>query len=147
LIALVDIVSPANRTTATGRREYQAKRDEARQQGAHLVEIELVLQGRTCLDISTDGLPEFDYIVSVCRARQQDRYEIYTTTLQKRLPRFRLPLAADDRDLVVDLQAVFTRCYDQYFACQIDYQKDPPTLLKDADYKWMQQLLKQQKLR
>jgi hypothetical protein len=147
MMALIDIVSPANRTTATGRKEYHAKRDEARQSGAHIVEIELVLQGHTCLDISTEGLPEFDYTVSVCRARQQDRYEIYTTTVQKRLPRFRLPLAADDRDLVVDLQSVFTRCYDQNFAGQIDYQKDPPTLLKDADYKWMQQMLKQQKLR
>jgi hypothetical protein len=139
VISVVDIVSPANRATTKGRQEYKKKRDEYRKLNANLIELELVLQGATCLDISSEGLPEFDYAVSVCRARQQDRYEIYTTTLQKRLPRIRLPLAADDRDLIVDLQAVFTRCHDRFFAAKIDYQKDPPMLLKEPDYKWLRQ--------
>jgi hypothetical protein len=145
LISALDIVSPANRTTTKGRQEYKKKREEIRKQGANLIEIELVLQGQSCLDISAEGLPEYDYAVSVCRARQQDRYEIYTTTVQKRLPRIRLPLAADDRDLIVDLQAVFTRCYDRFFTNKIDYRKDPPMLLKEADYKWLRQTVGQAK--
>jgi hypothetical protein len=147
LISVMDLVSPTNRTTPAGRREYLAKRDEFRRMGAHLVEIDLVLQGQTCLDISPDGLPEWDYAVSVCRAGQADRYEIYTTTLRKRLPRIRLPLTAEDRETVVDLQAILTRCYDLAFAGQIDYQKNPPVLLSDEDSRWVQQLLKDQGLR
>ena len=122
---MVDIVSPANRTTPAGRKDYLTRREEFRRACAHLVELDLVLQGQSCLDLSAEGLPDWDYVVSVCRAQQPDRYEVYTTTLQKRLPRFRLPLASDDRDTVVDLQAVFPRCYEQLFAGQIDYQKDP----------------------
>lgn len=137
LISVIDIVSPTNRTTTKGREEYKRRRDEVRKLGANLIELDLVLQGTTCLDISSEGLPEFDYAVSVCRARQQDRYEIYTTTLQKRLPRIRLPLSADDRDLIVDLQAIFARCHDRFFTGKIDYQKDPPVLLKEADAKWL----------
>jgi hypothetical protein len=147
VVTLVDLISPTNRTTAKGRKEYTSFRDLNRQQGAHLVEMEFVMQGQTCLDISTSGLPEHDYLVSVCRARQQDRYEIYTTTLQKRLPRIRLPLAADDRDIVIDLQTVFARGYDQCFTGKVDYAKDPPMQLKDTDQKWMQALLTQLKLR
>ena len=148
LISLVDVVSPANKTTAAGRLAYLEKRKEAKNASASLVEIDLVMQGQPLLDYSREGLPEWDHAVTVTRASQPERYEIYTATLQKRLPRFRLPLAADDRDTVLDLQIVFTRCFDQAnFLGQIDYLRDPPTRLDDDDRKWMDTLLRQQKLR
>jgi hypothetical protein len=147
LITHLDVMSPANRSTAAGRSEYIAGRTQARQAGAHVVEHDLVLQGQTCLDVAPDGLPEYDYAITVGRARQPDRFEMYTTTVQKKLPRIRLPLAADDRDLVVDVQAIFTRAYDRAFAGKVNYAKDPPVLLRDNDLKWTQQMLKQQGLR
>jgi hypothetical protein len=148
LITLVDVVSPTNKTTDAGRQAYLAKRKEAKSSGASLVEIDLVLQGEPMLDYSRDGLPEWDHAVTVTRSTQPERYEIYTATLQKKLPKFRLPLAADDRDTVLDLQIVFTRCFDQAnFLGQIDYLRDPPTRLDDDDRKWMDTLLRQQKLR
>jgi hypothetical protein len=148
LITLVDVVSPTNKLNATGRAAYLAKRDEGKNAKANLVEIDLVLQGQPTLEYSRDGLPDWDYVVTVTRATQPDRYEIYTATLQKRLPRFRLPLASDDRDTVLDLHIAFTRCYDQGgFAAKIDYSKDPSTPLSDEDRKWLHDVLKQQKLR
>jgi hypothetical protein len=148
LITLLDVVSPANKTTAAGRTAYLDKRQEGRKAGANLVEIDLVLQGQPTLEYSRDGLPDWDYAVTVTRSTQPERYEIYTATLQKRLPRFRLPLASDDRDTVLDLHTSFTRCYDQGgFAAKIDYARDPGTMLADDDRKWLNDLLKQQKLR
>ncbi len=147
LISVIDLVSPTNRTTATGRKEYLAKRDEFRRQGAHLVELDLVLQGQSCLNLSLENVPAYDYLVSVSRAQHPDRFEVYTSTLRSRLPRFRLPLASDDRDVVVDLQGIFNRSYDSYFGGKIDYGQDPPVLLNDDDRRWLQQLLKDQKLR
>jgi hypothetical protein len=113
LVTLVDFVSPINKTTATGKCAYLDKRKEARSANASIVEIDLAMQGQPLLDYSRDGLPEWDYAVTVTRSTQPERYEIYTSTIQKRLPRFKLPLAVDDRDIVVDLQAAFARCYDQ----------------------------------
>ncbi len=148
LITLIDVVSPANKTTTTGRKVYLEKRRESRSSSSNLVELDLVLQGEPTLDYSRDGLPDWDYAVTVTRSTQPERYEIYTATLQKRLPRFRLPLAADDRDTVLDLHTVFTRCYDQGgFAARIDYQKDPATALSSEDRQWLQQVLRQAKLR
>jgi hypothetical protein len=148
LVTLLEVVSPANKTTKAGRDAYLEKRREGRSASASLVEIDLVLQGQPTLEYSRDGLPEWDYAVTVTRSTQPDRYEIYTATLQKRLPRFRLPLAADDRDTVLDLHTAFTRCYDQGgFAAKIDYGRDPATPLEDGDRKWLADLLKQQKLR
>jgi hypothetical protein len=148
LITLIDVVSPANKVTTTGRAAYLDKRKEGKSASANLVELDLVLQGQPTLDYSREGLPDWDYAVTVTRSTQPEKYEIYTATLQKRLPRFRLPLAPDDRDTVLDLHTAFTRCYDQGgFAARIDYAKDPPTTLAAEDKQWVQEMLKQQKLR
>ena len=107
-----------------------------------------MLQGQPTLEYSRDGLPDWDYAVTVTRSTQSERYEIYTATLQKRLPRFRLPLAADDRDTVLDLQAAFARCYDQGgFAATIDYKREPLAVRGDEDRRWLDDVLKQHKLR
>jgi hypothetical protein len=148
LVTLVDLVSPANKLSQQGRTAYLDKRREGRAVNANLVEIDLVLQGQPTLEYSRDGLPDWDYAVTVTRSTQPERYEIYTATLQKRLPRFRLPLASDDRDTVLDLHTAFTRCYEQGgFGSKIDYTRDPSTALADEDRRWLHELLKQQKLR
>ncbi len=105
-----------------------------------------MLQGKPTLTYSRDGLPEFDYAVSVTRATAPDRYEIYTATIQKRLPKFKLPLAPDDRDALLDLQAAFSRAYDLGgFVTQIDYKTPPPldVPLTDAYRGWIDDMLKQ----
>jgi len=148
LVTLIDVVSPGNKTTAAGRSAYLNKRREAKTIGANLVELDLVLQGTPTLDYAREGLPDWDYAVTVTRATQPERYEIYTATIQKRLPRFRLPLSADDRDTVLDLQSAFTRCYDHSgYGGQIDYAADPPVPLEDEDRRWLHELLQQAKLR
>jgi hypothetical protein len=148
LVTLVDAVSLANKTTMAGRQAYLEKRREGKAAGANLVEIDLILQGQALLEYSREGLPDWDYAATVTRHTQPDRFEIYTAKLPKRLPRFRLPLAGDDRDVVVDLQTVFNRAYDQgSFASQIDYQQDPVTTLRPDDRRWLADHLKQQKMR
>jgi hypothetical protein len=148
LITLVDPVSPANRTRSEGRQAYMTKRAEARTCGSSLVEIDLVLQGQPMLDFSREGLPHWDYAVTVTRAAKPEPPEVYPATLDKRLPRFRLPLAADDRDTVVDLQAAFSRAYEQgNFAASIDYGQEPATSLVNEQRQWLDQRLREQKAR
>jgi hypothetical protein len=150
LVTLLEVVSPANKTTPAGRQAYLEKRKEATAQRAGIVEIDLVLQGKPTLNYSRDGLPEFDHAVSVTKATAPDRYEIYTATLQKRLPKFKLPLAPDDKDALLDLQGAFSRAYDLGgFHSVIDYKKAPPAdvPLSDTYKTWIQDMLKQMKLR
>jgi hypothetical protein len=148
LVCLVDVPGPANKLTARGRQAYHETRQQARAAGAALVEIDLVLQGKPLLDFNRDTLGEWDYAVSVTRASQPDVYEVYTTTLPKRIQRFRLPLASEDRDVVLDLHPVYARCYEACgFDRLIDYSRDPLTTLDDDDRTWLHDLLKQQKRR
>jgi hypothetical protein len=150
LVTLLEVVSPANKTTVAGRQAYLDARQQAVAQRAGIVEIDLVMQGKPTLTYSRDGLPEYDYAVTVTRSNAPDRYEIYTATLQKRLPKFKLPLAADDRDALLDLQAAFARAYDLgTFSTQINYKNPPPPDVPfSSEYKtWADELLKQMKLR
>lgn len=147
LTLVMDLISPGNCLWPRGRAEYQTHTNAARHQGSHLIELAFVLQGNTCLEADLTALTERQYVVCVHRAVKPARNELYGTTLQKRLPRIRVPLAADDRDLVLDLQAVFQKTYDRFFDGKVDYQKDPPVRLSDADQAWMLALFKATKLR
>jgi hypothetical protein len=144
LVTLLDLPSPSNKTTPAGREAFLNTRQEAKRAGASFVEIDLVLQGQPLLDYSRDGIPTWDYAITVERASHPKRFEIYTSTLRKRLPRFRLPLGAMDRDVVVDLQSVFGQCYDRAdFGARINYQ-DAPAFLHDriaigAYYLWQKE--------
>lgn len=142
LVTLIDSVSPANKTTAPGRQAFLDTRQQAKDQTANIVEIDLVLQGEPMLDYSRDGLPTWDYAVTVTRMTYPERYEIYTATVQKRLPRFRVPLAANDRDTVVDLQAVFLQAFEAGdFGNQIDHQREPTTAMDDDAFGRIRELL------
>jgi hypothetical protein len=122
LVTVVEVVCPANKVTPVGRTNYLGYRTAALGQRAGVVEIDLVSQGKPTLDFSRDGLPAYDYAVTVTRSTAPDRYEIYTAQVSKRLPKFKLPLAADDRDTVVDLQVAVARAYDLgQFGKQLDY--------------------------
>jgi hypothetical protein len=148
LVTLIEVPGPTNKILPQGRATYHETRKQARTMNANIVEVDLVLQGSPLLEYSRDGLPEWDYAVTVTRSAQPDRYEIYSATLPKRLPRFKVPLSSDDRDTVLDLQATFARAYDQgNFTSNIDYSKGPTTRMSDSQREFLDSWLRQMKLR
>jgi hypothetical protein len=165
LVSLLDLVSPANKTTVAGRQAYLDLRRQAKAAGASVVEIDLVLEGQPLLDYSREGLPDRGYTVTVTRSLQPDwldwaytvtvtrstppdRCEVYAATLHRRLPRFRLPLAPEDQDAVLDLQAAFGRAYEAFNGTgHIDYRRDPPIPLAEEDHRWLDALLVEKGLR
>jgi hypothetical protein len=148
VVTLLDVVSPANKTTAAGREAYLNTRRQSKAAGASLVEIDLVMHGQPMLDYSREGLPVWDHAVTVTRASQPERYEIYTATVQKKLPKFRLPLATDDRDTIIDLQSAFASTYDRAnFDGRINYQEAPAVPLSDENRRWLDELLREKQLR
>jgi hypothetical protein len=140
LVTLVDFVSPVNRTTPAGRAAYLDTRADAIAQRAAVVEIDLVTQGKPPLEFDRSQLPEHHYTVTVTRGTAPHKHQVYAAVLSKRLPPFKLPLAADDRDTVIDLQVSFARAYDAAdFARKVDYTAPPPSgvTLSAEDRKWL----------
>lgn len=145
LVTILEVVSLVDKLTEAGREAYLATRHAAKEAEASIVEIDLLLQGKPMLDYSREGLPEWDYSVTVTRSSLPERYEIYTSMLQKRLPRFKFPLASNDRDTVLDLQSEFVQAYeDGGFESQIDYGREFTVPLSDETRGWMNQLLRDQ---
>jgi hypothetical protein len=148
LVTLIDVVSPANKTTESGRQAFLQRFRAARGEQATVTEIDLVLQGTPVIKYASEDGSSRDYAVVVTRASQPNRPEVYPGALQKRLPKFRLPMAGDDKDTIIDLHSVFLRGLEQGgFAEKIDYRRDPATTLRPDQREWLDSLLKQQKLR
>ena len=147
----IEILSPANKTPGEGRNLYRHKQEEVLASDTHLVEIDLLRQGDPTVAIPPHCLSAhqpWHYVVSISRAGHRDRFEVYLVNLRQRLPRIAIPLQAPDPDVVLDLQAVFERCYEHgAYADLIDYGVDPETPLAPEDAAWADELLRQKGLR
>jgi len=64
------------------------------------------------------------------------------------LPRIHVPLADGDPDIVLDLQAVFNRCYDEgAYVRRLDYRREPTPPLQGEDAVWAEGVLRDLRLR
>jgi hypothetical protein len=110
-----------------------------------LIEVDLLSGGMHTVAISEEGmvsLPAHRYVVGVKRAPDQYRFEAYPMPLQRRLPHIRVPLREPDTDVSLDLQAVFTQCYDNGgYGDFVDYQQKPPVTLTAEEAAWLDGLL------
>jgi hypothetical protein len=146
VVTLLEVLSPANKAAGTdGRRLYLDKQREVLESDTHLIEIDLLRQGEHTVAapremLLTEGA--WDYLVCLRRCGRPERYLAWAFPLRERLPRICVPLAEDDPDVILDLQAIFDRCYDAAaYARQIDYGVDPPMSLPAADAEWARELL------
>jgi Protein of unknown function (DUF4058) len=145
LITLLDIVSIGNRTTTGGQTAYLATRQIAYTEKANIVEIDLLTQGKPPVTMDRSKVVDPYCAVTVTRGTSPERHEIYTGAVQKRLPKFKLPLAADDRDTVQDLQVMFQRAYELgNFDTQIDLTQPLPADVKlpQDDRDWIEEELR-----
>lgn len=144
IVAAIEVLSPDNKRPGPCRESYLNKQEELWQAGTHLVEIDLLRAGEPAVRVSHDKLQHLSarrYLVAVTRS-WPTRCELYGFSLQQVLPRIAVPLAGDDADIVLDLQAVFTRCWDTGpYPELLRYQESPPGDLTDEELAWCRQQL------
>jgi hypothetical protein len=117
VVASIEVLSLSNKTHGEkGQQLYLAKQREILGSAIHLVEIDLLRGGEHTTPMSLDRLRlkagAFDYHVSVHRFDRRGRFFIYPWRLEDPLPEIAIPLLPGDGEVPLDLQAVFTRCYD-----------------------------------
>jgi len=151
VVTVIEVLSPSNKTPGEGHELYKRKQQEILASPVNLVEIDLLSQGIHTIALSREARASLDdhrYIICVNRATDRYKFEVYPIPLPKRLPRFRIPLREPDPDVVLDLQEVFNRSYDNGgYADFVDYRQPPPVPLSEEETKWVDKLLKDKGLR
>jgi hypothetical protein len=149
VVTVIEVVSPANKFSGTGRRSYETKQQEVFQSTTHLVEIDLLRAGQHVVAVPEwriRGGQPYDYLVCVNRAQGlRDWYDLYPRRLRERLPRVGIPLAGDDSDVPLDIQAGIAQVYEAgSYRDRIDYSSPCHPPLSADDQAWTSELLKQQ---
>jgi len=151
VVTVIEVLSPANKAPGEGHRLYCSKQQELLDTPIHLVEIDLLSSGLHTVALSEEGraeLPPHRYLICVRRGPERRRFEVYPIPLSRRLPRMRIPLKEPDPDVVLDVQAVLDRCYDNGgYADLIDYRRPPSAPLSPEEAAWVDGLLRGKGLR
>lgn len=127
---VIELLSPTNKASTSGRAEYLAKRRKLLRCDVNLVEIDLLRSGRRLPTV--EPLPQADYFAFIARATERPKVNVYSWKLADRLPSILLPLAEGDPDLAVDLQAVFELAYDRAgYSYTLDYTQPVEPQLSD----------------
>jgi Protein of unknown function (DUF4058) len=150
LVTAIEILSPSNKTPGErGRDLYLRKQRELLESRTHLVEIDLLRSGTHTTAVPLEGMAElvgpFDYHVAVHRSDRFEEFVTYPFRLDEPLPEIAIPLLADDKDVVIDLQTIFHRAYDTGpYRRRVDYagRLPAPPPLRPEQEAWATRLLR-----
>ena len=140
LVALIEVVSPANKDAGAGRESYVAKQRETLARECHLVEIDVLRRGRPVVAAPPSvlaNLEPHDYRACVCRWPERKRFELYPRRLRERLPRVKLPLVEPDADVPIDVQAAVEHVYwEGRYMLRLRYDEPCAPALAPDDQRW-----------
>jgi hypothetical protein len=139
LITAIEILSPVNKR-GKGAKAYQQKRQELKNKGVHLLEIDLLRRGQRA--VRSANLPKCDYLISLCRG-QTEHTDLWLLQLKDKLPVLPVPLKAPDEDIALPLGHILNQVYKEAgYENSIDYQQPPPPpVLSEEDEKWVKKTI------
>jgi len=149
LVTSIEVLSLSNKTPGEQARElYLRKQREMLASKVNLVEIDLLRNGyhstAVPLEPALAACGPFDYHVSVHPFDEVETYYVYPMNLQEPLATIEIPLLPGDAAVLLDLQAVFDRCYDAGpYAREIDYSESQVVPALSADQAdWVTEFLR-----
>lgn len=146
VITAIEVLSPKNKQSVVGRLQYETKRQKILRSDSHLVEIDLLRQGKSMPILETEI--DSDYQILVSRSNIRPKAELYSFNLQDKIPQFILPLRSEDTEPIVDLQTLLHEIYDQGgYDLRLDYSRSTVPTLSNQDAVWVDELLKHEGLR
>ena len=150
VVAVIEFLSPSNKSPGPNREQYLRKQREVCCSDANLVEIDLNRFGTHTLAFPLEHVKPLHrtaYMVCVRRATRPGMAEVYPMPLWERLPTIKVPLRSDDADAPLDLQALVEQCYrNGAYEGTLNYAADPDPPLFGADKSWAAELLSEKGL-
>jgi hypothetical protein len=145
VIAVIEFLSPANKSGGTGQQKYLEKQAEVLQSDASLVEIDLVRAGRRVLALPADDIPlqhRGAYLVCISPGWKRQRRELYVLPLRQRLAALPIPLRERESPVELALQALVEQVYETGRYDDLDYGAELQPPLPHEDATWAEALLK-----
>jgi len=149
LVTSIEVLSPSNKTPGDqGSELFLRKQRELLSGKVNLVDIDLLRGGKHAtavpLEQALAACGSFDYHVSVHPFDDVETYYVYPMSLKEPLATIEIPLLPGDAGVLLDLQAVFDRCYDEGpYAREIDYSESQIVPALSADQAaWVKEILR-----
>lgn len=140
VVTVIELLSPANKRSGEGRRQYLKQRHAILESQTHFVEIDLLRIGESMP--LTEGR-QADYQVLVSRADDRPIAERYAFGLRGDMPKFPLPLQTEDTEPLIDLKALLNQvCRKTAIDIVIDYSIQPQPAIAEEDFSWIKSLPK-----
>ena len=144
VVTAIEVLSPDNKSAGSGASSYLRKQQELWDSGANLVEIDLLSSGTRSTRVEREKAAHVlsqRYLVTVTR-EFPTRSEFYGIDLPQPLPKVAIPLNGPHEDIPLNLQTVFTKCYDSGpYPQLLYYEQSPPTPLTPAERDFVKQAL------
>lgn len=140
LVTVIEILSPVNKR-GDGARDYASRRLELLQTQTHLLELDLLCQGER-IELMGE-LPPAPYYAYLSRSERRPFTQVWALALRQPLPALPVPLLRPDPDVILDLQAALTACFELVgYEALLDYAASPPAGLAEQDRAWVIDTLK-----
>ena len=143
VITVIELLSPTNKLTRDGRRQYARKRQQILGSATHFIEIDLLRVGEPLPFRVQDDDAQSDYRIIISRALARPQAAVYLFTIRDPIPDIPVPLQPGDAERVVALNRLVHDVYDRAgYDLTLDYQQaPPPPPIRAQDVQWMQELL------
>lgn len=146
VVTVIEVLSPKNKRPGEGRKAYDKKRLRVLGSSTHLVEIDLLRDGKPMLILQNNILSNYRILVS--RSEYRPQADLYAFNLQNPIPTFSLPLREDDSEPILDLQTLLNELYDRAsYDLIINYRQEPVPALSEENTAWTDALLREKGLR
>lgn len=137
-VTIIEILSPANKSSLEGRRQYERKRHKVLGSAMHLVEIDLLRTGEPFpCQVSGDSISS-DYRIIISRAQHRPRADVYLFGVRDPIPDIPIPLQLGEVEPILRLNQVLHELYDRAgYDLAIDYEQPPDPPLLDKNAQWV----------
>ena len=139
VVAVIELLSPTNKSEELARLQFLAKRKRLVESGVHFLQIDLLRGGRRLLPVGAD--PGGAHYNALLARGGEAEADVYYWSLRDRLPTLPVPLSPPDPDAALNLQAVLDGVYDALAYGQDLYRHPPDPPLGEEDAAWASPLI------
>lgn len=143
VVTVIELLSPTNKLTGEGRKQYEEKRLKVLASLTNLVEVDLLRAGQPMTIIGDGDTIQSDYRIIVSRAEYRPNADAYLFSVREPIPDFPLPLRPHEDEPLVLLNQVLHTLYDEAgYDMAVDYSEPPVPPLQDEDAEWARELIR-----